>query len=189
MSGSDTDTEAPPRELLVDAKPAPGDASDGAGTAMLPFLAPAVVAGALAKYVSPAMGLAGLGVGVLVLLVLRKPDDGRFLLRVDGAERDGRAELVVVREKRKDAPVARFALVDLADVTLDRETSAGGRPGTAKERVRLAFERHAPADPVFVPDERITALEGQEWLAKVRLFLRKHGWVPESEREEAPPSA
>ena len=68
-------------------------------------------------------------------------------------------------------------------VTLDKQTSqASGRGGSATERVRLALERRPPAEPIFVPDERITPIEAQEWLGKIRVFLRKHGWVPESER-------
>jgi hypothetical protein len=178
VSASDEETEAPtPRELVVDAKPAPADQSDSSGTAMLPFLGPAVVAGALAKYVSPTMGLLGLGVGVLVVLVLRRPDEGRFVLRVCGEE------VVIFREKKPGEPVARLALGDLTDITLDKQTTpGGGRAGGAKERVRLALERRAPQDPVFVPEDHVTPFEGQEWLAKVRVFLRKHGWVPDDER-------
>ncbi len=169
--------DPPPRELVVDAKPAPADQSDSSGTAMLPFLGPAVVAGTLAKYVSPMMGLLGLGVGVLVVLVLRRPDLGRFVLRIEGED------VVVFHEKKPGEPVARLALGDLTDVTLDKETTpGGGRAGGAKERVRLALERRAPEDPVFLPEEHVTPFEGQEWLAKVRVFLRKHGWVPDDER-------
>ncbi len=168
-------SEAPEQTLVVDVKPAPGDQSSTSGTAMTPFVLPAVVAALLAKTVSPAAGLAGLGVGVLVLFVLRKPNTGRFVLRiVEG-------QLVVARERAKE-PVATFALEDLLDVTLDKQTQAAtGRGGSATERVHIVFERRE-ADPIFVPDERVTPIEGGEWLGRVRVFLRKHGWVPSDER-------
>ncbi len=175
--------EEAPRELVVDAKPAPGDQSTTSGTAMTPLILPAVVAAVLAKAVSPLMGLFGLGVGVVVLLVLRKPDAGKFVLRIDGAE------VEVSRDRTKEV-VARFPLDDLWDVALDKEMrpATGGRGGAGpSERVRLAFERAAPADPVFVPEERLTPIEASEWLAKVRVFLRKHGWVPRDERAEDGP--
>lgn len=168
--------DAPPRELVVDAKPAPGDSSDGTGTAMAPFAVPVVVAGLLVKYVSPSVGLAGLAVSIAVLVALRKPHEGRYVLRIG-------ADALEVRRERRVDPVARIALADLLDVTLDRQTrGASGRGGSATERVRLAFERRAPEEPLFVPDERITPLEAQEWHSKIRVFLRRHGWVPKDER-------
>lgn len=172
------DEGAPPRELVIDATPAPGDSGDGAGSAMAPFLLTALAAGMLAKYVSPAVALVPLGLAFVVVLVRRKSHEGRFVLRVD----DGALE--VTRERRR-GPAVRIALADVLDVTLDREAKAGGRGGSATERVRLAFERRAPESPVFVPDERVTPIEAQEWYGKVRVFLRKHGWVPESERDAA----
>jgi hypothetical protein len=166
---------APPRELVIDALPAPGDSSDGAGSAMAPFAVTALVAGALAKFVSPTVALVPLGLALVVVLVRRRSNEGRFVLRVvDGA-------VEVTRERRRE-PTARIALADLVDVTLERQVHASGRGGSASERVHIALERRAPEGPVFVPDERITPIEAQEWYGKVRVFLRKHGWVPESER-------
>jgi hypothetical protein len=164
-----------PRELVVDARPAPGDSSSSSGTAMLPFVLPAVVAGLLAKYVSPTMALVGLAASILAVIVLRKPNEGRYVLRVEGNT------LEVRRERRADA-LARFVLEDLTDVTLDRKQQPSGRQGSTAERTRIALERRAPEEPVFVPDERVTPLEAQEWHPKVRVFLRRHGWVPEDER-------
>ena len=145
---------------------------------MAPFALTAVAAGLLAKFVSPTVALVPLGLAILVLFVRKKSGEGRFVLRVD----DGHVE--VTRERRA-GPAVRIALADLCDVTLDRQTHASGRGGSATERVRLAFERRAPDSPIFVPDERVTPIEAQEWYGKVRVFLRKHGWVPESERVTA----
>jgi hypothetical protein len=176
-------TSAPPRELVIDAKPAPGDSNDGAGAGMAPFAIPVLAAGFLAKFVSGTAALVALGVAVVALVARRKPREGRFVLRVtDGA-------LEVTRE-RGVGPAVRVALADLLDVTLDKEARPAGRGGSASERVRLALERREPADPIFVPDDRLSPLEAQDWYSKVRVFLRKHGWVPKDERDvgvAAPP--
>lgn len=181
MAADDEVAPAAPRELVVDATPAPGDSSDGAGSAMAPFAMTALVAGALAKFVSPSVALAALAGGVAVLFLWRKPREGRFVLRVD----DGALE--VTRERRR-GPAVRVALADLLDVTLERQTHNAGGRGGATERVRLALERRAPETPIFVPEERVTPIEAQEWYGKVRVFLRKNGWVPADERGTAPPS-
>lgn len=173
---SPADESAPPRELVIDAAPAPGDSNDGAGSAMAPFALTAIAAGGLAKFVSPTAALVPLAVAAVVVLVRGRSHPGRFVLRID----DDQA-VVVARERRAGAAV-RIALADLVDVTFDRKTQAGGRGGAATERVRLALERRAPDSPVFVPEERVTPIEAQEWYGKVRVFLRKHGWVPENER-------
>lgn len=161
------------RELIVDAKPAPGDASDGSGTAIGRIAVPIGAAALLAKFVSPYAGLAGLAGAVVVLLLLRKPDEGRTVLTVaDGA--------LTVRRERLPAPLATMSLADVLDVTIDRETQQQGP--TSKERVRLVLERPSPADPIFIPAARITSIEAQEWYGKVRTFLRSHGWLPKDER-------
>jgi hypothetical protein len=170
------DEEAAPRELVVDAKAAPGDSSDGSGSGMAPIVVPVIGAGLLAKFVSSTAALVVLGMAVAFAILRRKPNEGRFLLRVDGGV------LEVGRERGRSDP-ARVALTELLDVTYNKETrAASGRGGSPTERVRLALERPAPAPPIFVPEESITPLEAQEWYSKVRVFLRKHGWVPKDER-------
>lgn len=168
--------DAPPRELVIDARPAPGDSSDGAGSAMAPFAMTAVAAWLLAKYVTPSAALAPFALAIVVLIIRRRSHEGRFVLSVD-------AGALEVRRERRGAPPIRIALADLLDVTVDRQTHHSGRGGSATERVRLALERRPPDAPVFVPDERVTPIEGQEWYGKVRVFLRKHGWVPENEHD------
>jgi hypothetical protein len=167
---------APPRELVIDAAPAPGDSGDGAGSAMAPFALSALAAGLLAKLVSPTIALLPIAIAIVLVIVRRKSNEGRFVLRVDDST------LEMTRERRAGA-VVRIALGDILDVTLDRAAHASGRGGAAAERVRIALERRAPDGPLFVPEERVTPIEAQEWYGKVRVFLRKHGWVPESERE------
>jgi hypothetical protein len=162
-------------ELIVDVKGPPGDSGAGGGTSMAPIVVPVFAAGLLAKLVSPTAGLAALGAGVLgaIALAVRKPREGRFILRVEGSA------LVVQRERSRTATT--FPLADLLDVSLDRTKHAAGRGGAA-ERLRLVLERRAPEPPIFVPEDHTTPIEAQEWLANVRVFLRKNGWVPVDER-------
>lgn len=163
-----------PRELVVDAQPAPGDSSDGSGSAMAPIVLTVLASGAAAKFVSPTAGLACLAASLAFLVVRRKPSEGRFVLRVEDRA------LVVTREKRKE-PIARVALDDVVDVTLERKAHQAARGGMQAERARIALERDG-AEPLFVPDERVTSIEALEWQAKVRVFLRKNGWLPREER-------
>jgi hypothetical protein len=164
--------ETAPRELVVDARPAPGDQSDGSGTAMAPIAITVLVAGLVAKLVSPAAALVVVALAAAFFVLRRKPNLGHFVLRVDAGV------LEVTREK-KGADAIRVPLVDLVDVTLDRAAKApSGRGGAPAERVRIALERRA-APPIYVPEERVTAIEAHEWYGKVRVFLRKHGWSPD----------
>lgn len=171
-----TDEPDPPRELVVDAQPAPGDASSGSGSGMAPIVLPVIAAGFLAKYVNLSAAIIALGAGIALYVLRKAPDLGRFVLRIE----DGM--LVVARERSKDV-VARIAITDVLDVTLDKEMhNAGGRGGASAERVHIALQRREPDAAILLPEARITPLEGQEWQGKVRVFLRKHGWLPFDER-------
>lgn len=172
---SATSEDVPPRELIVDARAAPGDASSGSGTTMAPIVLTVFLAGGLAKLVSPTAGLIGLGASIAVILLRRKPSQGRFVLRV--AE-----DFLEVTRERPTSAATRIALADVLNVTLDRQTQQAAGRGGATERVHLALERRAPEEPIVLPEERITPIEAQEWQGKVRVFLRKHGWVPADER-------
>jgi len=160
-------------ELVIDARPAPGDSSDGGGTAMGPIAVPVLVAGALAKFISPTAGLVALGAGAALWIARWKPNRGRFVLRVieDTIE--------IARERGKDPPL-RVPIADVLDVTLERKTSQTN--GRVTERLRLALERKTPEETIYVPDSPLTPIEAQEWLGKVRVFLRKHEWLPKDER-------
>lgn len=166
--------DTPRRELVIDAEPAPGDSNDGGGAAMAPIALPVLAAGFAAKFVSASAGLLVLGAAVAFAVIRRKPNEGRFVLRIDDRV------LEVTRERRSGGPL-RVPLGDLLDVTLDRKMRAAGARGGATERMRLAFECREK-EPVFVPEEHLTPIEAQEWLGKVRVFLRKHGWVPLDEQ-------
>ncbi len=114
-------------------------------------------------------------VRVAIAVMRHKPNRGRFILRVDG-------EFLEIDREKKGDPPPRVLLADVVDVTLDRQAQPAGRGGAAgAERVRLSIDLRA-GDPLFVPEDRLTPIEAQEWYGKVRVFLRKHGWAPANER-------
>lgn len=158
-----------PAELIIDAKPPPGDASDGSGMSAGRIAVPIGGAALLAKFVSPTAGVIGLAAAVAYLFLNRAPKEPRMVLRI--IDRD----LAVAREGAPD-PHTRLPLTDVQDVTIDR---SGAQP--QKERVRVAIERK-DAPPVLIPEQPITALEAQEWFFRIRVFLRKQGWLPKDER-------
>lgn len=169
-----------PKELVVDAKPAPGDSSDGSGGAVAPIAISFAAAGLLAKFVAPWAGLVAVVVAAAVLYLRRPPPKGRFILRVVADEPT--KKLLEIRRERDSSPLMTIVLDDVLAVTLDVQVKAGGRGGSQVERARLALERPAPSEPIYVPEDHVTSLEAQEWLAKVRSFLRKNDWLPEDER-------
>ena len=135
-----TDVTDPPRDLIVDAKPAPGDASSGSGSGMAPIVIPAIVAGFLAKYVNLSGAVVVLGLAIAFHVLRQKPDLGRFVLRVE--ERS----LVVLRERSEDT-IARVAIDDIVDIHAATVTIAWERwrregadacPGKPRVRARVA---------------------------------------------------
>ena len=155
----------------------------------------------LSVLVSPTAGLAGLV--------------GAFALGVYLAKRSGKKRVLVVTKgvlEVKDAPTkpAVFAtpLADLLDVRLDTKevrrlqegtnTVTGvryedNRSVTTTEHGRLllvarrADGTKAPPFPLLT--EYVAHMEASEWLGKVRVFLRKQGWVPADERDDLPPES
>lgn len=170
MSEAPSEADAP-TELIIDAKPPPGDASDGSGLSAGRIAVPVGAAAMLAKFVSPTAGGVALAVAVAYLLFTRQAKEGRTVLRLNAGT------LEITREGDPD-PRAVLPLTDVLEVTIDRTPQPQSQQ---KERVRLSIERRA-ADPIFVPEQPITPIEAQEWFFKVRVFLRKQGWLPAEER-------
>ena len=167
---------------MIAASPAPGDSSDSGGSAMAPFALGAISAGLVAKLASPTLAVIPIGLAIVFVLLRRRPSEGHFVLRVD----DASTTLEVTHERPKSPPL-RIPLADLLDVTFDRRShQAGGRGGSATERVQIALEQREPAPAILVPAERVTPIEAQEWYAKIRVFLRQNGWTPASERDQGP---
>jgi hypothetical protein len=162
------------------------------------FSVPAIVGAALSVATTPTIALVGMiaSAGGLVWWWRRAPIDGA-VLRVD----DG--DLCVFAHGAK-APRARVPLRDLVNVSLDTRTiqpvqdGASAIPamrfldaqvGPEVDKARIVLVRRELA-PIFLGEAYGAHMDASEWLGKIRVFLRKHGWVPEDERdpESAPPS-
>jgi hypothetical protein len=92
----------------------------------------------------------------------------------------------------------RFRLADLSDVVLDIKTIQRVMEGSsAIPAVRFIDSKVGPkvdtarivlvsesGREVRLTEEYLPHIHATESLGKIRTFLRKHGWVPEKEREE-----
>jgi hypothetical protein len=93
----------------------------------------------------------------------------------------------------------RFRLDDLANVELDIKTIERVMDGgSAIPAMRFIDSKIGPkvdtarivlvsesGRQVRLTEEFLPHFDATEWLGKIRVFLRKHGWVPEDERETA----
>jgi hypothetical protein len=187
--------ETPPAELVYGARER---ASRVPGLAQIQvFGLPAIVAVVLSVTVSPTAGLIGLlaSAAVGVWWLRRKPAAG-LVLRVE------RGVLSLHPGPTKPA-LASVRLEDLVDVVLETKTiqpvTDGGsaipamrfidsRVAPEVDTARIALVERGASEPIRLGDAYLAHMEATEWFGKVRVFLRKHGWLPEGERGEAPPS-
>jgi hypothetical protein len=142
---------------------------------------------------SPFGALATLGGGVLLVRWWwrRRSSRGGAVLHVEGDELH-----VVSRKTGKLDARVRFA--DLRDVTLDTRTvhpmmegsspipglrvlEAKALPTVDEKRIVLV----CTSGSVPLTEAHLPSVEVIDEFGKMRVFLRKHGWVPESERERA----
>jgi hypothetical protein len=153
------------------------------------FSVPLVVAALASVFISPAMGLVGLvgSAAVLIWLFLRKKRPETELQMEPGA-------ITVVKFGK---PVARYGLTELTNVRLDIKTIQRVQEGgSAIPAMRFIDSKVGPdldtARIVFVTDDGtelpltqdyLSHTDSSEWLGKIRVFLRKHGWVPADERD------
>ncbi|WP_394824843.1 hypothetical protein [Pendulispora albinea] len=124
-------------------------------------------------------------------------------------QRRQNAEQVVLRVEHGRVEVcangskAWIRLDDLMDVTLDTKTiqrvQDGGsaipavrfiesQVGPEIETARVVLVARDQPCSVWLTEEYISHLDATEWFGKIRVFLRKHGWVPEDERDLEPDS-
>jgi hypothetical protein len=116
---------------------------------------------------------------------------GGAVLRIDEG-------VLVVTRSSKSARDDRFRLDDLADVALDIKTiqrvMEGGSAipavrfidatvGPKVDTARIVLVSQSGVE-VRLTDEYLPHFAAAEWMGKIRVFLRKSGWVPEDEREE-----
>lgn len=153
------------------------------------FSLPALSAVALTVVAGPTAGLLGLvgAGGAAVWWWRRAPHAGGVVLRVEDHE------LRVLSSDRKTER-ARFSLDDL-DVVVDTKTiqkmqesgdavpdmrfinaTAGPELDTARIVITSTEER------LTLTDEFVSHMDAMEWFGKIRVFLRKQGWVPADER-------
>ncbi len=188
--------EAPPVEFVF--APAARSERRIPGLAALQTLAlPGVVGAALSVYAGPGAGFAGLvgSTALGVYLWRRRPRTG-FVLRIEG----GRLS-VTPRGARKVGPSV--ALSDLHDVVLETMTiqpvvegasaipamrfvQAQAGPEVDTARVVLV---HGDGKRTRLGEHELAHMEASEWFGKLRVFLRKHGWLPPDEREPPPSSS
>jgi hypothetical protein len=107
------------------------------------------------------------------------------------------------------APSSVIKLRDLADVRLDVKTIERVQEGNsmipavrftnttvgpAVDQARIVLVgRKTKSSPdrvrVHLTDEYFAHMDSTEWLGKIRVFLRKHGWLPVDERKKEKPAS
>jgi hypothetical protein len=163
------------------------------GMAILQVIAlPALVAGALSVVVTPTVGLIGMiaTAAGLVWWWRRAPNTQGAVLEVTSGELH-----VFGRSSKRERTC--FRLSELEDVALDIKTIRRVEDGSsAIPAIHVIESRVAPdvdtARIVLIgeggrrctlTDAYLAHMDATEWVGKIRVFLRKHGWTPESERE------
>lgn len=182
--------DAPPVEFVYE----PVDRSTGSayGAMMLVLTVPVVVGAALAALVHPIAGLAAMiGTGIFGWRrrkgAAASAGEGAVLRVEDGKVWIG------LKHSKDDV---RFRLRHLQDVELELRKVERLQEAGVIPALRLANATVAGAVDhgriVLVTKRRRVVLtksyfsntESMEWLGKVRVFFRKHGWLPQDERTE-----
>jgi hypothetical protein len=183
--------EGPPRELVY--IPVDADQRHRSSIAVFQiFSLPLITAVVVTMAAGPnAGGIAlVLAAGFAIWWMKKTPNGDRFVLAVESGE-------LVVRRGSSTEPLERFALDDLVNVSLDSKIIQRVLEGSsAIPAVRFINTHVAPEsttsrvilvgrDRPFVPlgQTYLAHMEATEWLGKIRVFLRRHGWVPEDERD------
>ncbi|HEY2517496.1 MAG TPA: hypothetical protein VGI39_41770 [Polyangiaceae bacterium] len=105
--------------------------------------------------------------------VLSVQQRGVAALLVDGLP------LVALRDVALDTRAIQPVMRDTNIAAVAAETTVRGEVDIA--RIVVVPER---GEPMPLTGERVAHMDAVEGLAKIRTFLRKQGWVPESERED-----
>ena len=140
---------------------------------------------------TPTIAVAGMGAaaGGLVWWWKRAPKAPGIVLRVDDGD-------LLVRTERSETVLERYPLQDLLDVELDIKTiqrvTDGNSPipamrfidskvGPEVDTARIVLVAR-DRSPLPLSKEYLAHMDATEWLGKIRVFLRKHRWLPEDER-------
>jgi len=184
-SAKTTSVDPPPMDLVY------GGEMTGTKPSMAAFqlfAVPLVVAAILSVAVSPNVGLAGLiGSAIILIYLWKRKKTPDTVLRVESG---------AVHVLRRGKMTARFSLTELANVRLDIKTIQRVQEGgSAIPAMRFIDSKVGPdldtARIVLIgeddkehplTDDFLSHMDSSEWLGKIRLFLRKHGWIPLDER-------
>lgn len=181
---------APPLELVYE--PVDRSTSSGYGAVMMLVSFPVIVGGAVAAFIHPIAGLAAL-IGSGVFGWRRRKGAAasageRAVLRVQA----GKVYVWCTHSKNE----AQFGLSTLEGVELElrkveRLQEAGPIPGLRLANATMAGAVNHGRIVLVTAERRIlltnsyfSDTESTEWLGKIRVFFRKHGWLPLDEREE-----
>ena len=187
--------ERPPSELLVALS-----GQDRRSSAVLLFqlfTLPLLAAVILSVAVTPTAGLVGLlGTAALSVWLYRRRAQGeRLVLSVASGE-------LVARAGSRE--LARVRLRQLEDVALETKTiRLVQEGGSAIPAVRFIDSKVGPeldvgrivlvgeGRTVRLHEAHVAHMTATEWLGKIRVFLRRHGWVPldEAGAQSGPPSS
>lgn len=180
--------EAPPDELVY--RPDTREPSTLAGSMFLLFTLPAVVGAAVSVVLTPTAGLVALvaSAGGAVWLRRRRLGQAGAVLRV-------RRGSLLVLDGRGGTVRAELPLADLRDVALETKTIQRVTDGhSAIPAMRFADSRVGPeidtarivlvgtSGRLELTDAFGPHMDATEWLGRIRVFLRKHGWVPADEK-------
>jgi hypothetical protein len=148
------------------------------------FTLPVMAAAILSVTVTPTAGLLGLvATGAFFVWRWRRRGDlDTLVMSIESGE------LVVTRGRRS---LARLRLRDVEDVALDTKSI---RPvqegGSAIPAVRFIDSKVGPeidvarivlvgeGQTVRLHEDHVAHMTATEWVGKIRVFLRKNGWVP-----------
>jgi hypothetical protein len=177
----------PRSELVVTLSPQ--DRQSSATALFQLFTAPLMVAVLLSVILSPTVGLLGLvATGAFVVWMWRRRGQaGRIVMAVESGD-------LIVQAGRR--PLARMRLEDLEDVALDLKAIRPVQEGSsAIPAVRFLESKVGPeidvarivlvggGSSVRLHESHVAHMTATEWLGKIRVFLRKNGWVPLDETD------
>ena len=156
------------------------------------------IAGTVGGAVAAAAGLPEVGAGIILGSAAvgfwrwrRAPDVAGVLFRVE----DG---VLVVSVRGTNQVLARTRLVDLRNVSLDTKSIRKVEPGRDVvpavqfinnqvgpeidvARILLEIKGSVPTT-IRLTEAFLAHTDSVEWVGKIRVFLRSHGWLPEDER-------
>jgi hypothetical protein len=184
--------EPPPRELEYAALDRDRERGFVVASFQL-FSLPLLLGLATASALTPWLGLAATIGGVVFSLWHRRSSSRRAgaVLRVEEGQ-------ISILSRDRRTLRSRFPLRELADVALDlkairrvqdgaslipavrfTDTTVGPEIDTA----RIVFIFRGARNPIELTAGYFAHIDATEWMGKIRVFLRGHGWTPEDERE------